>query len=105
MIRFICLVLALILMFTCCASAEDNGDDVVEIMLSGMSLRDKVAQMMIASFRIGKEVPETEAAAETEEQTEPPAETEEETDVPAETGAQTEESTDSVVFVERGPGA
>ena len=64
MIRFICLVLALILMFTCCASAEDNGDDVVEIMLSGMSLRDKVAQMMIASFRIWKEVPEPEGAAE-----------------------------------------
>ena len=59
MIRFICLVLALILMFTRCASAEDNGDDVVEIMLSGMSLRDKVAQMMIASFRIWKEVSET----------------------------------------------
>ena len=64
MIRFICLVLALILMFTCCASAEDNGDDVVEIMLSRMTLRDKVSQMMIASFRIWKEVPETEGAEE-----------------------------------------
>ena len=62
--RFICLTLAFILMFTCCVTAEDNGDDMVEIMLSRMTLRDKVSQMMIASFRTWKEMPETEGAEE-----------------------------------------
>lgn len=42
------------------AFAEDNGDDTLEIMLSNMTLREKVAQMMIASFRVWQEVPETE---------------------------------------------
>ena len=63
--RFICLALALLLMFPCCAAAEDNGEDGPETMLSRMTLRDKVSQMMIASFRIWKEMPETEGAEET----------------------------------------
>ena len=53
------LLAALVLVFSGSAFAEDNGDDVLEIMLSGMTLREKVAQMMIASFRFWQEVPET----------------------------------------------
>ena len=62
--RFICLALALLLIFPCCAAAEDNGEDEPETMLSRMTLRDKVSQMMIASFRTWKEMPETEGAEE-----------------------------------------
>ena len=62
--RFICLALALLLIFPCCAAAEDNGEDEPETMLSRMTLRDKVSQMMIASFRAWKEMPETEGAEE-----------------------------------------
>ena len=63
----VALVLALTLPLSGGAAAEDNGDDLLEIMLSGMTLREKVAQMMIVSFRIWQEVPETEDG-------EPPAE-------------------------------
>ena len=65
------LLLAAMLLFTGFAAAEDNGDDLLEIMLSNMSLRDKVAQMMLASFRVWKEVPETEDGEKPAE--EPPA--------------------------------
>ena len=58
--KLLCLFMAMILLISSCASAEDNGDDVLEIMLSNMTLREKVAQMMIASFRVWQEVPETE---------------------------------------------
>ena len=58
--RLFCLLTATVLLLSGSAFAEDNGDDVLEIMLSGMTLREKVAQMMIASFRIWQEVPETE---------------------------------------------
>ena len=58
--RILCLILSISLLFSGCVFAEDNGDDVLEIMLSNMTLREKVAQMMIASFRIWQEVPETE---------------------------------------------
>ena len=54
------LMLAVIPLLSGGAAAEDNGDDVIEIVLSNMTLREKVAQMMIASFRIWQEVPETE---------------------------------------------
>lgn len=57
--KLICLLMATILLVSGCAFAEDNGDDTLEIMLSTMTLRDKVAQMMIASFRVWQEVPET----------------------------------------------
>lgn len=58
--KLICLILACSLLFSGCAFAEDNGDDILEITLSGMTLREKVAQMMIVSFRVWQEVPETE---------------------------------------------
>ena len=58
--KLLCLILTFALLFSGSALAEDNGDDVLEIMLSQMTLREKVAQMMIASFRVWQEVPETE---------------------------------------------
>ena len=53
------LVLTVVLLFSNVVLAEDNGDDTLEILLSTMTLREKVAQMMIASFRVWQEVPET----------------------------------------------
>ena len=58
--NLLCLLMTVVLLFTGCAFAEDNGDDTLEIMLSNMTLREKVAQMMIASFRVWQEMPETE---------------------------------------------
>ncbi len=57
--KLLCLVLSICLLFSVGAFAEGNGDDTLEIMLSAMTLREKVAQMMIASFRVWQEVPET----------------------------------------------
>ena len=57
--KLLCLLMAAILLISGCAFAQDNGDDTLEIMLSAMTLREKVAQMMIASFRVWQEVPET----------------------------------------------
>lgn len=59
--KMICLMLALCLLCPCLAAAEDKGTGDPESILNGMTLRDKVAQMMIPSFRVWKEVPETEA--------------------------------------------
>ncbi len=56
---FTALVMTVVLLFSGFAFAEENGDDVLEIMLSNMTLREKAAQMMIASFRVWQEVPET----------------------------------------------
>ena len=56
--KLLCLLMAAILLVSGCAFAQDNGDDTLEIMLSAMMLREKVAQMMIASFRVWQEVPE-----------------------------------------------
>ncbi len=56
--KLMSLLLAFALLLSGCAAAEKTENDEVEQILSGMSLRDKVAQMMIASFRIWKEVPE-----------------------------------------------
>lgn len=53
------LMMTIVFLFSGCAFAEGNSDDELEIMLSNMTLREKVAQMMIASFRIWQEVPET----------------------------------------------
>ncbi len=65
--KLLCLFLTFTLLFSGGALAEDNGDDVLEIMLSNMTLHEKVAQMMIASFRVWQEVPETEEEKPAEE--------------------------------------
>ncbi len=52
------------------APAEDRRDNNTETILAGMTLREKVSQMMIASFRVWQELPETETAEDTAE--EPP---------------------------------
>ena len=62
--KLLCLILSICLLFSVGAFAESNGDDTLEIMLSAMTLREKVAQMMIASFRVWQEVPETESGEE-----------------------------------------
>ena len=69
--KLLCFMLAAVVLVTGCAFAEDNGGDALESILSGMTLREKAAQMMIASFRTWKEVPETEEAEQPAE--EPPA--------------------------------
>ena len=56
---FAALVMTVVMLFSGCALAEENSDDVLETMLSNMTLREKVAQMMIASFRVWQKVPET----------------------------------------------
>ena len=55
--KILCLILALAVAFGAMAYAEGAQGDGLEAMLSGMSLRDKVAQMMVASFRVWQEVP------------------------------------------------
>lgn len=52
-----CLLLVLLMISAAVSFAENAEDDPLEKILSGMTLRDKVAQMMIASFRVWKEVP------------------------------------------------
>ena len=65
----LCLMTALLLVFATVSFAEKAETDSPEKILSGMTLRDKVAQMMIASFRVWQEVP---AEGEAEPETEPP---------------------------------
>lgn len=55
--KLLCLVIALVMVLSAPAFAENAQGDPMEAILSGMSLRDKVAQMMIASFRVWQEVP------------------------------------------------
>ena len=55
--RILCLVLALLVVLSTAAFAQNAQDDALEAILSRMTLRDKVAQMMIASFRVWQEVP------------------------------------------------
>ena len=55
--KILCLLLALPMVFGTAAYAENAGNDPLAEIVSGMSLRDKAAQMMIASFRVWKEVP------------------------------------------------
>ncbi len=52
--KLLCLVLALVMVFGTTSFAQS---DALETVLSGMTLRDKVAQMMVASFRVWQEVP------------------------------------------------
>ena len=54
------MILMFVLLFSGSAFAEDSGDDTPESILSSMTLREKVTQMMIASFRVWQEMPETE---------------------------------------------
>ena len=51
------LMMALLLIIGTTSLAENAENDALEEILSGMTLRDKVAQMMIAAFRVWKEVP------------------------------------------------
>ncbi len=60
--KLLILILTVTLLASGSAFAADNGEDHLEMMLSEMTLREKVAQMMIASFRVWQEVPETEDA-------------------------------------------
>ena len=55
--KLLCLIMALLLAFGTASFADEAETDSLEMILSGMTLRDKVCQMMIASFRIWKEVP------------------------------------------------
>ncbi len=55
--KFLCLFLSLLMTSATAAYAENAESDPLEEIVSGMSLRDKAAQMMIASFRVWKEVP------------------------------------------------
>ena len=58
--KTICLLMAVLLAFGAFAAAETQSNKTPESILSGMTLREKAAQMMLPSFRIWKEVPETE---------------------------------------------
>lgn len=55
--KFLSLLMALLMLFGTISFAENTETDPLETILSGMTLRDKVTQMMIASFRVWKEVP------------------------------------------------
>ena len=68
-----CLMMALVMAMGSAAAAGKPEDDSPENIVANMSLRDKVSQMMIASFRIWKEVPEEELQPEeTQPEEEPP---------------------------------
>ena len=56
--KAVCLLLALLMLSGSFAVSEAEKNNLPETILSNMTLRDKVAQMMIASFRLWKEVPE-----------------------------------------------
>ena len=56
-------------MLLCTAAAEKMNEDLPEMILAGMTLREKAAQMIIASFRTWKELPENKDGS----QEEPPA--------------------------------
>ena len=55
--KLLCLLMALVMVLSASAFAENAQGDSPEAILSRMTLRDKVAQMMIASFRVWQEVP------------------------------------------------
>lgn len=55
--KIICLILSLMIIFGAMTAPAWAESDSVARILSSMSLRDKVAQMMIASFRVWEEAP------------------------------------------------
>lgn len=67
--KLLILLLVLVLFVTGCAAAEGNEEDRPEELLSQMTTREKMAQMMLPSFRVWKEVPETAEGQETAEET------------------------------------
>lgn len=69
--KFITLLVSILIILGFSAILQKQRQDPLEKQLSDMKLEDKVAQMMIASFRVWKEVPETEDEEQTQE--EPPA--------------------------------
>ena len=71
--KVLCVLTALLLTVVSFGAGSEQADSgSVEPALSNMTLRDKVAQMMIASFRIWQEVPEESEAAEGETKEEAP---------------------------------
>ena len=56
--RLLALALAALLAIPAMALGEAAHDDEIEAILYGMTLEEKVGQMMIASFRVWKELPE-----------------------------------------------
>ena len=56
--KLIFVLMAALMTIGSAAAAEQTEDDLLESMISAMALRDKVAQMMLPSFRLWKEVPE-----------------------------------------------
>lgn len=65
------IILSILILLGCTALLVKLTTDPLETALSKMSLREKAAQMMIASFRAWKEVPESEDEEESQE--EPPS--------------------------------
>ena len=59
--KLTCLLMVFLMLSGTMAFSETEAGDTPEAILSAMTLRDKAAQMMIASFRVWKEVPETES--------------------------------------------
>ncbi len=69
--KLLSLLISILIVLGFSAILEQRRTDPLEKMLSAMTLREKAAQMMVASFRVWKEVPEAEDAEQTAE--EPPA--------------------------------
>lgn len=67
--KLLCIILALLMFAGTAPTSEPIRDDPLITMVSGMTLREKAGQMMISSFRIWKEVPETGEAPEDTPQT------------------------------------
>lgn len=55
----VALTLAIAMLLPVSAMGESAGEDEIEAILSGMTLEQKVGQMMIVAFRVWKEMPET----------------------------------------------
>ncbi len=72
--KHLSLMMALLMLFGTVSFAENAENDLPEVLLSRMTLRDKVTQMMIASFRVWKEVPPEGEEPAAEESAEEPAE-------------------------------
>ena len=65
--RLVCLIVSIVMILGFAFILVMRNRDPLERILSKMTLRDKAAQMMIASFRVWKEVPENEGEEQTEE--------------------------------------